>query len=144
MNYSEKIADHYRHGSLLAAIQAGLEKQGLTPETVSVEDLGPVDEFHIGGREASEHVLDQLGMTASQSILDVGCGLGGAARFAAKTYGAKIQGIDLTPEYVETGQVLCDWVGLSDRIQLHQGSALSLPFEETSFDGAFMMHVGIN
>lgn len=144
MNYSEKIAVHYGHGSLLPAIETALVKQGLTPETVSVEDLGPVDEFHIGGRAASAHFLDQMGMTASQSLLDVGCGLGGSARFAAKTYGANIQGIDLTPEYVETGQILCDWVGLSDHIKLHQGSALSLPFEKASFDGAFMMHVGMN
>ena len=77
-------------------------------------------------------------------MLDVGCGLGGTARYAAKTYGAKVVGLDLTPEYVETGRALCDWVGLSDRIELHQGSALSLPFEAERFDGAFMMHVGMN
>ncbi|MEH6522343.1 class I SAM-dependent methyltransferase [Sulfitobacter sp.] len=77
-------------------------------------------------------------------MLDIGCGLGGSARFVAKQYGAQITGIDLTSEYVETGQVLCDWVGLSDRIKLHHGSALSLPFADSSFDGAFMMHVGMN
>lgn len=144
MDYAEKISTHYRHGSLLAAIQAGLENQGIKPENASVEDLGPVDEFHIGGRTASTHFLDQLEMSASQIMLDVGCGLGGSARFAAKTYGAKIAGIDLTPEYIETGQVLCDWVGLSDRVNLQQGSALSLPYQDASFDGAYMMHVGMN
>lgn len=144
MNYADKISTHYSHGSLLAAIQTGLETQGIQAKDASVEDLGPVDEFHIGGRIASKHFLDQLEIFASQTLLDVGCGLGGSARFAAKTYGAKITGIDLTPEYVETGQVLCDWVGLSDRIKLQQGSALSLPFEDASLDGAFMMHVGMN
>ena len=144
MDYAEKISTHYAHGNLLAAIKAGLEAQGVETENASVEDLGPVDEFHIGGRIASAHFLDQLGMTPSQTMLDVGCGLGGTARFAAKTYGAKVVGLDLTPEYVETGQELCDWVGLSDRIELHQGSALSLPFEAERFDGAFMMHVGMN
>ena len=144
MDYAEKISTHYRHGSLLAAIQAGLENQGIKPENASVEDLGPVDEFHIGGRTASTHFLDQLEISASQIMLDVGCGLGGSARFAAKTYGAKIAGIDLTPEYIEAGQVLCDWVGLSDRVNLQQGSALSLPYQDASFDGAYMMHVGMN
>jgi hypothetical protein len=33
----------------------------------------------------------------------------------------------LTDEYVETGRVLCGWVGLGDRVSLHQGSALSMP-----------------
>lgn len=144
MDYSKKLSDHYHHGNLLSAIQAGLEKQGIQPQNASVENLGPVDEFHIGGRLASVHFLDQLAITGSQTLLDIGCGLGGSARFAAKQYGAQITGIDLTPEYVETGQVLCDWVGLSERIKLHHGSALSLPFTDASFDGAFMMHVGMN
>ena len=144
MDYAEKISTHYAHGNLLAAIKAGLEAQGVKAENASVEDLGPVDEFHIGGRIASAHFLNQLGIKPSQSILDVGCGLGGSARFAAKTYGAKVVGLDLTPEYVETGQVLCDWVGLSDHIELHQGSALSMPFEAARFDAAFMIHVGMN
>ena len=144
MDYAERISTHYGHRNLLAAIQAGLEAQGINPENASVEDLGPVDEFHIGGRIATAHFLDQLEIAASQTLLDVGCGLGGSARFAAKTYGAKIVGLDLTPEFVETGQVLCDWVGLSGSIALHQGSALSLPFEEARFDGAFMIHVGMN
>ena len=144
MEYSEKISSHYAHGNLLAAIQAGLEAQGINTENASVEDLGPVDEFHIGGRIASAHFLDQLEIQPSHLMLDVGCGLGGSARFAAKNYGAKVVGLDLTAEYIETGQALCDWVGLSDRIELHQGSALSLPFEAACFDGAFMMHVGMN
>lgn len=144
MTYAEKISTHYRHTSLLPAIRAGLEKQGINPENASVEDLGPVDEFHIGGRAASEHFLDQLEITPSQNLLDIGCGLGGSARFAAKTYGARVAGVDLTPEYIEAGQVLCNWVGLSDQIELKQGSALSLPYQDASFDGAYMMHVGMN
>ncbi|MFT6558996.1 SAM-dependent methyltransferase [Sneathiella sp.] len=144
MDYAEKISTHYAHGNLLAAIKAGLEVQGVKAENASVEDLGPVDEFHIGGRVASAHFLNQLEIKPSQTILDVGCGLGGAARFLAKTYGAKVVGVDLTAEYVETGQALCEWVGLSDRIELHHESVLSLPFEAVRFDGAFMMHVGMN
>ena len=42
------------------------------------------------------------------TLLDVGCGLGGSARFAATRYRCHITGIDLTPEYVDTGQALCD------------------------------------
>ncbi|GFE65733.1 class I SAM-dependent methyltransferase [Litoreibacter roseus] len=144
MDYAEKISNHYAHGNLVSAIKAGLAAHGIKPDNARVEDLGPVDEFHIGGRIASAHFLDQLNIKPAQTILDVGCGLGGSARFAADTYGAKLVGLDLTAEYVSAGQTLCDWVGLSDRIELHQGSALSLPFEAARFDGAFMMHVGMN
>ncbi|SEV96106.1 Methyltransferase domain-containing protein [Cognatiyoonia koreensis] len=144
MDYAEKISTHYGHGHLLAAIRAGLEAQGIAPEKASIADLGPVDEFHIGGRVASAHFLDQLEITPSQLVLDVGCGLGGAARFGAKTYGAQLVGIDLTPEYVTTGQALCAWVGLADQVTLHEGSALALPFAAAEFDSAYMMHVGMN
>ena len=122
----------------------GVAKLGKTRASVTVEDLAPVDEFHIGGRQASEDFLAQLGLTPDQRVLDVGCGLGGSARFAATRYGCRITGIDLTEEYVTTGQVMCDWVGLGGLVSLHRGSALAMSFEADTFDGAYMLHVGMN
>ena len=122
----------------------GVAKLGKTRASVTVEDLAPVDEFHIGGRQASEDFLAQLGLTPDQRVLDVGCGLGGSARFAATRYGCRITGIDLTEEYVTTGQVMCDWVGLGGLVSLHRGSALAMFFEADTFDGAYMLHVGMN
>lgn len=144
MSLEEKVATHYGHGSLTAAIRKGLQAQGITPEEASVEDLGPVDEFHIGGRAATIHFFDKLDLTETSKALDIGCGLGGAARFAAHSFGSQIEGVDLTPEYVETGVVLCRWVNLSDKINLSVASALSMPFESGDFDFAYMMHVGMN
>ena len=138
------VSDHYTHGSLLEAIRAGMESLGKSPGTVTVDDLGPVEEFHIGGRAASQHFLDQLELTADHHVLDVGCGLGGTSRFVAHSYGSRVTGIDLTPEYVAAGRTLCEWVGLDDRIDLTEGSATELPYDEASFDGAYMLHVGMN
>ena len=53
-------------------------------------------------------------------------------------------GIDLTPEFVETGRVLTEWAGLSAKIELVEGSVLELPFEGRSMDAAYMIHVGMN
>ena len=144
MSGSNTVAGHYSHGSLLSAITAGLEALGKTPGTVSVDDLAPADEFHIGGRQASEDFLDQMPLEPGTHALDVGCGLGGTSRFTASRFGCRVTGIDLTPEYVETGRTLCAWVGLDDRIALHQGSALEMPFDDAGFDAAYMMHVGMN
>lgn len=138
------ISNHYTHGNLAAAIRSGIESLGKTIGSVTVDDLAPVDEFHIGGREASEEFLGQLDLSPEKHVLDVGCGLGGAARFVAGRYGCRVTAIDLTPEYVETARVLCGWVGLDNRISLHQGSALSMPFADRAFDGAYMLHVGMN
>lgn len=100
--------------------------------------------FTSGGRRASEDFLDQLAFDTRTQVLDVGCGLGGPARFVASRYGSHVTGIDLTAEYVEAGNSFCKWVGLDQRVGLHQGSALAMPFADSSFDAAYMMHVGMN
>ena len=138
------VSNHYTHGSLLDAIRAGVEALGKSPDTVSVHDLGPVEEFHIGGRAATESFLDQLDLSSDHHVLDVGCGLGGASRFVAQQYGSRVTGIDLTQEYIETGRVLCSWVGLEHRIALDQGTATAMSYPDGTFDKAYMMHVGMN
>ena len=144
MPAQENVSGHYTHGSLTEAIRAGLAALGKAPADVSIHDLAPVDEFHIGGRKASEEFLDQLKLDAATSVLDVGCGLGGGARFVAGRFGSKVVGVDLTKEYVDTGNTLSEWVGLGDKISLHHGSALAMPLPDASFDAAYMMHVGMN
>jgi ubiquinone/menaquinone biosynthesis C-methylase UbiE len=139
-----EISAHYQHGELLDAIMSGVEQLGKTQANVTIEDLAPVDEFHIGGRKASEDFFNQLDITPDQHFLDVGCGLGGVSRFVAKRYNCHVSGIDLSAEYVETGKTLCSWLGLVEQVDLHQGSALDTGFDNDSFDGAYMMHVGMN
>lgn len=138
------VAAHYTRTGLVDAIRNGADALGKTPETLTVDDLAAVDEFHVGGRQASEAFLNQLTLTPGQEVLDIGCGLGGSARFAATRYGCSVTGIDITPALVDTGTVLCDWVGLSDLVSLRQGSALDLPFQSAAFDAAYMLHVGMN
>lgn len=138
------VATHYTHGQLLERILGGVEAIGKTPASVTVDDLAPVDEFHIGGRQASEEFISQLELSAENHVLDVGCGIGGTSRFVANRFGCRVTGIDLTHEFVSTGQTLCDWVGLTGRVKLTQGDATAMPFSDESFDAAFMLHVGMN
>ena len=144
MTNDKTVSDHYRHGELLQAIQSALALLGKTIDCLTLEDLAPVDEFHIGGRSATEHLLEHLGISVEDHLLDVGCGLGGAARFIADRFDNRVTGIDLTPEYVATGRALCEWVNLQNNVNLQQGSALSMPFQNESFDGGYMLHVGMN
>ena len=139
-----KVASHYSHSQLVNAIEAGVRDIGHTPDSITVDDLAAVDEFHIGGRRASADLLGQLGLLSDHHVLDVGSGLGGTSRFLASNFGCRVSGIDLTPDYVETGKVLCSWVGIAERVDLYCGSALAMPFEESVFDAAVMLHVGMN
>jgi len=103
-----------------------------------------VDEFHIGGRAATAHFIEHLGLTGNTLVLDVGSGIGGASRFVAEQYGCKVIGIDLTPEYCEVATALAELVGLSESVEYRQGSALELPFEDGEFGVVYMLHVGMN
>ena len=138
------VAEHYTHGALIGAIESGIATLGKTPETVTVDDLGAVDEFHIGGSVATQTFLEQLELSAKDHVLDAGCGLGGASRFAAHRYGCSVTGIDLTAEFVDTGNTLSEWVALADAVTLHCGDATATPFPARHFDKIFMLHVGMN
>ena len=138
------VASHYTRDTLLDYIEAGMVELGLNRDTVSVEDLGPVDEFHIGGRIATERFLNDVALVANDHVLDIGCGLGGAGRFAALQYDCNVTGIDLTDEYINVGRKLCEWVGLQNRVCLEQGDAIATPFPNDRFDKAYMLHVGMN
>jgi ubiquinone/menaquinone biosynthesis C-methylase UbiE len=140
----DAVVQHYSCEGLLAAIETGLAGLGKTPESVTIDDLAPVDEFHIGGRRASDDFISQLPLSKGSAVLDIGCGLGGPARYTAQRFGARVTGIDLTSDFVAAGTAMCHWVGLADAVTLKQGSALDLPFEPASFDAAYMIHVGMN
>ncbi len=100
ITYEKTVSEHYSHGNLLKSIEAALPKLGKTINNVTLEDLAPVDEFHIGGRAATDNLLQQLNFTRSKHVLDIGCGLGGAARYVADKYENRVTGIDLTAELI--------------------------------------------
>jgi hypothetical protein len=53
MPTQQDVSKHYTHGDLVTAIRSGIESLGKKINSVTVDDLAPVDEFHIGGRQAS-------------------------------------------------------------------------------------------
>ena len=77
MTIEDKVADNYAHGALVEAMRAGLARIGKTPETVTPDDLAPVEDMHVGWRQATETFLAQMGFAAGARVLDIGSGLGG-------------------------------------------------------------------
>ena len=144
MNIERNIAAHYTHGALEEAIHEGLRAMGLEPAQMPLDALAGIEEFHIGGRAATEDIAAQMDLAETASVLDIGCGIGGAARFLADRYRCRVSGVDLTPEYVAVAQALSAAVGLSERVAFRTASATALPFEDDSFDAATLLHVGMN
>jgi ubiquinone/menaquinone biosynthesis C-methylase UbiE len=144
LQYEQSVARHYTHGSLEEVIFAALVMAGKDLDHLAPADLAPVDEFHIGGRRATTDFAAEFGVRPGTHLLDVGSGLGGASRYFAHELGCRVTGIDLTEEYVNTANVLAKRLRLEDRVDYRYGSALDLPFARETFDGAYMLHVGMN
>ena len=69
------------------------------------------------------------------SFLDVACGTGDLSIGAALKYPQiRVTGVDFVPEMIEVGKRKIEKHGLSERITLQHGDALSLPVPDDSFD----------
>lgn len=144
MSDDVSISAHYSSGSLLARLEAALRDDGIDPAAPGLQALAPYDHFHGRGIEATRELGDRLEVAASDHLLDVGCGLGGPARYFADRFGCRVRGIDLTEEFCALAAHLTRLTGLEDRVIVDCGSALDLPYDDASFDGAYSMNVSMN
>ncbi len=138
------MAEHYTRPQLDETILGAMRRAGLDTEKLTPNDLAAVDEFHVGGLEATKAFSDFMGLKPGMRVLDVGCGVGGPARYFASEHGVRVTGIDLTEEFVRAAESLTKLVHLEDAASFEQGSALAMPFDAESFDAAYMFHVGMN
>jgi SAM-dependent methyltransferase len=88
---------------------------------------GIVDKIASAGAKA----VEASGIAEGDDALDVACGSGNATIPAALT-GAKVTGLDITPELLEAGRANAAQAGVE--IDWIEGDAEQLPFEDGSFD----------
>jgi len=136
---------HYSAPEIEARILAAIRAAGLNPEQpISPDELGALDHFHTGGLRASRELLEVAKIGAADRVLDIGAGLGGSARLLASTMGCRVDCIEMSPDYCAGAVLLNRLTGLENRIDVHQGSALDMPFSDDSFDVVWMQNVGMN
>ncbi len=143
MNIEQQVAAYYTSGKLEEKIVNSLRSAGKLPEQLRPEDLSAIDEFHLGGRDATQALADFMQLRSGMHLLDVGSGIGGPARYFASR-GCRVTGIDLTEEFVRTAESLTRMVKLDQEVKFRQASALELPFAPATFDGAYTIHVCMN
>ena len=117
------------------------------PATLTIEDLAPADEFHLGGAAATSAIIDALKVNASDRVLDIGSGLGGPARRIAATTGAHVTGVDLTPSFVAAATALSGRLAMSHNTEFIQGDVTQLDRWGPGvgpFNAATLIHVGMN
>jgi SAM-dependent methyltransferase len=144
MSTEATVAKHYGRNRLEEAILAAVVREGKDPEKLAASDLTAVDEFHVGGIDATKELAAQMELRPGLRLLDVGSGLGGPARYFALEHGCRVTGIDLTQGFVDVAQSLTKRVKLDGLAEFQQGSALQMPFAAETFDGGYMIHVGMN
>lgn len=93
--------------------------------------------------EAQEAKLDlvcrKIGLEEGMEVLDIGCGWGSFARYAAEEYGARVLGITVSKEQVKLGRELCG--GLPVEIRLQDYRDVAGQFDRVISIGV-MEHVG--
>ena len=138
------IHRYYSPNDLYNTIIDGLNSLGTELSEVTLDDLQPVDEFHIRGSVATGELIRLSEFTPAMHILDVGCGIGGSTRRLAHETGCRVTGIDLSDEYIDTAQRLTQLLNMEERVAFYAASALDLPFDDHSFDGVWSIQMNMN
>ena len=144
MSIETNVANYFTRGRLEDSILQALSRAGKDLANLTQGDLAALDEFHVGGREATQELAAQMELCPGIRLLDVGSGIGGPARYFAAEQGCKVTGVDLTDEFVRVSRSLTRRTKLDHAVEFLHGSALALPFGTANFDRAYTIHAGMN
>jgi len=143
-NGLDGVRNHYRATGLTERLKTALTVLGPEDQQLTPQQLGALDQFHTRGLAATAELAALLGITAGMSVLDVGSGVGGPARFLAATYGCRVTGVDLSEPFVDAARYLTERTGQSGQVSFEIANALELPFDGGRFDVALLQHVAMN
>src|SRR5690348_7150727 len=109
------VCKHYHATGLVERVKGALAVfpagQRLTPQ-----QLGAMDQFHTRGLEATADLARLAKIDTAMSVLDIGAGVGGPARFLNETYGCRVTGVDLSEEFVDVARYLTERTGQSGKV----------------------------
>src|SRR5882757_9587826 len=138
------VRDHYRATCLTERLKTALAAFGPDEQRLTPQQLATLDQFHTRGLAATVELAKLAGITADMSVLDVGSGVGGPARFLAANYGCRVTGVDLSEPFVDAARYLTERTGQSGHVSFRVASALELPFDNGRFNVALLQHVAMN
>jgi SAM-dependent methyltransferase len=138
------IVSHYGSGDLVGRIMRALAAAGHDIAHPTVAMLNLVDQLHGGGLNSTKAQAEWVGVGKHTRVLDAGCGIGGASRYLAHTYGCRVDAIDLTSEFIAAAARLNELCGLAGKIAVREGSVTDLPYDDASFDLVWCQNVSMN
>ena len=91
-------------------------------------------------RKYAEMGLERLSVKEGETVLEIGFGSGHCLRRIAESVGrtGKAFGVDISSGMLEATRIRLDKAGLLNRVELYCGDAVTLPYDENTFDAVFM------
>jgi demethylmenaquinone methyltransferase/2-methoxy-6-polyprenyl-1,4-benzoquinol methylase len=79
-------------------------------------------------------LVSRVNVSTGDRVLDVASGTAAVAIELVRRHGCSVVGLDQSPEMLAEGRTRVERAGLDDRVELVEGRAEQLPFEDASFD----------
>ena len=141
---TDLVRAHYDGPGLSDRIKSALAAVAPEDRPLTVAQLATLDQFHTRGILATAELASAAVLKSGDAVLDLGCGVGGPARYLAATFGCTVAGVDLSPSFIEAATYLTRRCGLDGQVAFRVGDALDLPFDDGAFDVVFLQHVAMN
>lgn len=90
-----------------------------------------------GGADAILAMVKFFGLDPAHSVLDLGCGLGGAARLMSAKFGVWVTGLEADAQLVEAGTALSTKAGLAKKAAIERFDPEALRLKAKSIDCVF-------
>ena len=140
----DHVRSHYGTESLIDRLKAALIVFGPEDQPLTPEQLAPLDQFHTLGLKATADLAELAAIEAADTVLDIGSGLGGPARFVAARFGCRVTGVDLSAPFTEAARYLTGRTRQTAQVGFETAGALDLPFRDGEFDVVLLQHVAMN
>ncbi|MGD9259981.1 MAG: methyltransferase domain-containing protein [Desulfobacterales bacterium] len=108
--------------------------EGIDIHRLSEDVLTRFDQIDHVGQIKNTRILEKMvDLKPDMWVLDVGGGLGGAARYLAHKYNCKVNVIDLVPDRCRGGLKLTHLTGLAHSVSYQAADAQHIPFRDETF-----------
>ena len=120
-----------------------LQALNIAPDApLTVDILSQFDSLHYLGNTAIDHAIQACQITSLSSssstqpytVLDLGSGVGGTARYLADKTGCHVDALELQPDLSVAGQELTKRCGLSDKVQHLAGNVLEMDLPAAKYN----------
>mmetsp|Transcript_5824 Transcript_5824/g.8646 ORF Transcript_5824/g.8646 Transcript_5824/m.8646 type:complete len:312 (+) Transcript_5824:15-950(+) len=110
-------------------------------ETPTYKDFMAMDIIHPAGHKGMDLFLEKYQVKKEEYIFDIGCGVGGDARYLAGIYGCKVHAMDYLQNYVDAANEITQLAGLSDKCEFFQGDITNYQVPPEAFTMAVCIGV---